>query len=162
MSDHDPQNDSSPPSKANVDTNVAAADSRKTASSGVLGGPFGIILSLALLATAGTFAYRSFYMAEPVKSDTPPVMYICAETGETFEYKPQIGDTDPVASPHSNKRTGYRAEACYWQKDSDEAKAQPTWVLLNEYAGKAGVTECPDCGRIVKPHNPLPNSEREG
>jgi len=123
---------------------------------GPLSGPFGIILSVLLLGTAGVFAYRTFYAAEPVALDSPPVMCICAETGKTFEYKLQMKDEFPVESPYTNEKTGYRAEACYWQADSEEPKAKPTWVLLNEDVGKAGVTECPDCSRVVVRHNPLP------
>ncbi len=140
----------------------APADSSKSKSGGPLSGPFGIILSLVLLGVAGVFAYNTFYAAEPVKLDTPPIVCICAETGKTFEYKPQESDTFPVLSPHTDKKTGYRAEACYWQKDSDEPRTEPTWVLLNEDVDKAGVTECPDCGRIVVRHNPMPPGAGRG
>jgi len=141
---------------------TASNDSNASKSGGALSGPFGIILSLLLLGVAGVFAYNTFYAAEPVKLDTPPIVCICAETGKTFDYKPQQSDTFPVTSPYTNKETGYRAEACYWQEDSDEPLEKPTWVLLNEDIGKAGVTECPDCGRIVVRHNPMPPGAGRG
>ena len=40
-----------------------------------------------------------------------------------------------------------------------KAKLEPTYVLLNKYIGKPGPTICPDCGREVKGHNPLPPPE---
>jgi len=150
VTDQDTQAEQSAP----ADLNTASRPEAK--GGGHLSGPLGLILSVLLLGTAGVFAYRTFYAAEPVALDSPPVMCICAETGKTFEYKLKVNDEFPVESPHTNKKTGYRAEACYWQKDSEEPKAEPTWVLLNEDVDKAGVTECPDCSRVVVRHNPLP------
>ena len=37
-----------------------------------------------------------------------------------------------------------------------EAKDKPTPVLLNQYVNKPGPTFCPDCGRLVRMHNPGP------
>lgn len=75
-------------------------------------------------------------------------MFICSKTGKTFEYTLKVGDKLPVQSPHSGEKTGYPAEACFWTADGG-IKKEPTWVLLNQYAGKPGPTYCPDCGRIV-------------
>jgi hypothetical protein len=80
---------------------------------------------------------------------------ICAETGKTYNYTPHGAETMPYYSPYSHKKTGYLAERCYWTKDG-KAKLEPTFVLLNEYAGKEGKTYCPDCGREVVRHNPVP------
>jgi hypothetical protein len=82
-------------------------------------------------------------------------MFICTETGKPFEHENQIGETLPILSPHSGKKTGVPAEACYWTAEGG-TKTSPTWVLLNELAGKPGPTYCPDCKRLVVGHNPQP------
>jgi hypothetical protein len=112
-----------------------------------------ISASVLLLAIAGWVAYAN------LKSDTPTTafhtMFICTETGKTFEHTNKIGETQPILSPHSDKKTGVPAEACYWTADGG-TKKNPTWVLLNELAGKPGPTFCPDCNRLVVGHNPAP------
>jgi len=65
------------------------------------------------------------------------------------------GDTIPYKNPKTGEHTLFPAERCYWTKDG-KAKVEPTYVLLNEDAGKPGPTICPDCGRRVVPHNPMP------
>ncbi len=82
-------------------------------------------------------------------------MYIDTETGKTFRHKNETGETHPIESPYSGKRTGVVAEPCFWTADGG-TKSEPTWVLLNELAGKQGPTFCPDCGRLVVGHNPQP------
>jgi hypothetical protein len=47
----------------------------------------------------------------------------------------------------------YKAELCYWTKDG-HPKATPTYVLMNRYRNKPEPTFCPDCGRMVRDHNP--------
>ncbi len=81
--------------------------------------------------------------------------YICSESGKVFKAKIKDGESWPVTSPYSKKRTGYPAERCYWTKDGG-VKKDPTYVLLNEDIGKPGPTICPDCGRKVYKHNPAP------
>jgi hypothetical protein len=80
-------------------------------------------------------------------------IFICAETGKPFEYSIRAGDKIPVYSPHSKKNTGYQAELCFWTADG-QPKADPTPVLLNQYAGQPGPTFCPDCSRLVTAYNP--------
>jgi hypothetical protein len=112
-----------------------------------------ISASVVLLAIAGLLVRSSF------KSDTPSsafeTMFICTETGKPFAHTNKIGETQPILSQHSGKKTGVPAEACYWTADGGTKKT-PTWVLLNELAGKPGPTFCPDCGRLVVGHNPAP------
>ncbi len=81
--------------------------------------------------------------------------FICAKTGETFTYTLEKGDVMPVRSPHSGENTGYPAEACFWTRDG-QIKDEPTFVLLNGYAGKPEPTFCPDCDRLVVGLNPPP------
>jgi len=81
------------------------------------------------------------------------------DTGEVFEnYAVEEGSTQPWKNPKTGKNTLYTVEACFWTKDG-KAKLEPTFVLLNEYIGKPGPTKCPDCGRTVVPHNPIPPAE---
>lgn len=84
---------------------------------------------------------------------------ICAETGEVFErFSVTDGSNQPWKNPKTGRNSLYPAEACYWNADGT-AKLQPTYVLLNEYVGKPGPTFCPDCGRRVVGHNPMPPAE---
>lgn len=84
---------------------------------------------------------------------------IDAQTGEVFvELRLPTGANIPFKNPKTGTDTLYRAEACYWNADAT-AKFEPTWVLLNEYKGVEGETKCPDCGRRVVGHNPMPPIE---
>lgn len=77
-------------------------------------------------------------------------------TGEVFErFRIKDGDVMPWAHPTTGERTVYPIEKCYWTS-SGSAKATPTYVILNEMKGQQGPTVCPDCGREVVRHNPLP------
>ena len=80
-------------------------------------------------------------------------MFVDSQTGEPFRHELKLGETIPVDAPSGGK-TGYPAELCYWTKDG-QIKKDPTYVLLNSYLGKPGPTFCPDCGRLVVPHNPM-------
>jgi len=81
---------------------------------------------------------------------------IDAETGELFEnFRIPEGKAFPYDNPKTGKAKLFPAEACFWTKDG-KIKDKPTWVLLNEHAGKPGQTVCPDCGHPVKQHNPYP------
>lgn len=121
---------------------------------GLMRGPVGIGLALALGGAAVVYGFRS-YFSGPKVVDTAERNFICAESGKPFAHKLQEGETLPVMSPYTNRPTGYPAERCYWTKD-DKAKLEPTLVLLNTYIGKPEPTICPDCGREVRPHNPPP------
>jgi hypothetical protein len=87
-------------------------------------------------------------------------LFICAKSGKSFEYRLGLGDTLPVPSPHSHARSGYPAELCYWTAEGN-IKSQPTAVLLNSYVGRDEPTFCPDCGRLVVGHNPVPSPGEE-
>jgi hypothetical protein len=87
-------------------------------------------------------------------------LFICAETGQTFQYTLKIGDTIPVRSPYTGANTGYPAELCYWTKDGGTTN-DPTPVLLNEYKEIHAPTFCPVCGRLVVFRNPGPAPGRK-
>ena len=81
-------------------------------------------------------------------------MFIDATTGKPYEVELKVGMPMPAPAP-SGGNTGYPAEKCYWTKDGKE-KEDPTYVLLNVYKGNKDPTFCPDCGRLVVGHNPVP------
>lgn len=121
--------------------------------------PAGRIVSVAV-AAAGLFAafvsVRSYLGGSAGAVASSERTFVCAETGKPFGYMLVAGDTLPVASPHSGKKTGYPAESCNWTADG-QVRAEPVLVLLEEYKdkGKRPPTFCPDCGRRVVARNPL-------
>lgn len=82
-----------------------------------------------------------------------------SETGKVFrDFKIKDGQSWPWKNPSTGANTLYPGEACYWTKDG-QAKLEPSFVILNEILGKDGDTLCPDCGRKVVVHNPMPPTE---
>jgi hypothetical protein len=125
---------------------------------GPLAGGLGIIVIVVLLGVAGFSTFKLF-TAPPEAPPTPQyVEAICAVTLKHFPHQREAGENYPFLSPFTNDRTAYPAERCYWTKDG-KAKKEPTYVLLNEYIKKPGPSICPDCGRLVEPHNPPPPPE---
>jgi hypothetical protein len=88
-----------------------------------------------------------------VAADSWTRTFVCSETDKAFKLKMEAGMTNPVPSPYSGKNTGWPPEFCGWNKDGS-IRSDPFPVLLNEVVGKKGRTFCPDCGRLVIPHNP--------
>jgi hypothetical protein len=119
-----------------------------------VGGRVGLGLFLVAALVLLVYSIRDFGQSEGATATNERV-FIDAENGKTFTYKIKIGDTFPIASPYTGKRTGYHAEACYWTKDG-KIKKDPTYVLLNRYVDKPGPTFCPDCGRLVREMNDPP------
>ena len=97
---------------------------------------------------------RQFGQSEASTSSSQRV-FICSETGKSFNHELAEGEAVPVKSPYSGKATGYPAELCYWTKDGKVTET-PYPVLLNAAVGKPGPTFCPDCRRLVVGHNPRP------
>ena len=116
----------------------------------VIVGIAGLILLLVVVWLGKTYLGSS--EAEALSTDR---VFIDAKTGKQYNYSIQPGDKIPVKAPSG--MSGYPAEPCYWTKDG-KPKQEPTWVLLNEYVGKPAPTFCPDCGRIVRSHNPAPQA----
>ncbi|MFO0836306.1 MAG: hypothetical protein U0638_15165 [Phycisphaerales bacterium] len=86
-------------------------------------------------------------------------MVIDTKTGEVIKDFPiPENSTMPWTNPKTGEKTLVQGEGCFWTKDG-KAKLEPTYVLLNEMTGKPGPTICPDCGRTVVAHNPLPPAE---
>jgi hypothetical protein len=114
--------------------------------------PLFALIAALLGAGAGIYAVVS-YLQDGTPDTAHSSMFICTETGKTFRHTNEIGEMQPIHSPFSGRDTGVPAEPCYWTRDGG-IKSEPTWVLLNELAGKPGPTFCPDCGRLVVGHNP--------
>ncbi len=117
----------------------------------------GLALCLAL---AIFVVLRLTMWAEATASDASRSRVVVdAETGEVVQaFHIEDNSAYPWVNPKTGKKTLYPPEHCYWTKDGN-AKLEPTYVLLNEIAGKPGKTFCPDCGREVVIHNPLPPSK---
>lgn len=122
---------------------------------GLFTGVFGGVVCLVLFAVAGYQTYQTLTTAGKPVAKPIEAVFMCSETGKTFDYKMTEGEHWPVLSPYSHKLTGYPTEPCYWTRDG-KRKSKPTYVILNEHLGKPGDTICPECGRVVIGHNPLP------
>lgn len=122
---------------------------------GPLAGNLGVFIFVILFSTAGYLTYHTLTTAEDPTPAPPPATYMCSETDKTFEHIAQMGERLPVLSPHTNRRTGYPAEMCFWTKDN-KRKEEPTYVVLNDYLGKPGPTICPTCDRIITHGNEEP------
>ncbi len=107
-------------------------------------------------AVAVVYVVRNTFGPSADATDANTRIFIDAETGKPFRHELKLGDTIPLKAP-SGKESGYQAELCYWTGDG-KIKTDPTPVLLNELVGKPGPTFCPDCKRLVVPHNPMPQS----
>ena len=121
------------------------------------GGKIAAAVLVVAAAVAVIFAVRKAFGPPPEIAAANERVFIDAATGQAFEYTLKAGDVIPVRAP-SGQETGYPAEKCYWTRDG-QIKPEPTPVLLNQTRGKPGPTFCPDCGRLVVPHNPMPTPE---
>lgn len=111
--------------------------------------------ALLLVAVAVVFiAVKNAFGPSAEVAEANKRVFIDADTGKSFTHTLKEGDVFPVKAP-SGKEVGYPAELCYWTRDG-QIKEEPTAVLLNEWVGKSGPTFCPDCGRLVRGHNPRP------
>ncbi len=126
----------------------------KTPGGKMLGAAFAIIA----IATVVVVIKRSFVSPEVTAANTRD--FVDSATGKAFKSEIQPGEDIPIRAP-SGGNTGYPAELCYWTADG-HVKDTPTYVLMNEYAGKPGQpTFCPDCHRLVVGHNPRASANRK-
>ena len=86
-------------------------------------------------------------------------IFICSQTGKTFEAEVKPGMSFPVRSPYSDDYTGYVPELCYWTEEG-KISDEPTYVLLNKHRNEKGPTFCPDCDRLVVSDNPAPEPDK--
>ena len=111
----------------------------------------GLLLILAI------YSIYSFAAPGPAAVSSRQRMFICAESGKPFRHELSMGETLPVRSPFSGHNCGYPAELCYWTKEG-AIRQEPVAVLLKQYIDEPGPTFCPDCGRLVIGHNPVPQA----
>ena len=111
-----------------------------------------IAFAVVMVGAAGFAAYSQLGQTAESRMSTDRV-FIDTQTGQTFRHTIAMGEKVPVVSPFTGKNTGVEPEKCFWTADG-KIKSEPTYVLLNESAGKQGPTFCPDCGRLVVAHNP--------
>ena len=116
-----------------------------------------IVGSIALLIIAAVIMFFSF-SGDDVVPDSKTRLAIDSETGQTYTVRIVEGDSFPWKNPDTNKDTLYPVERCFWTRDG-KAKLQPTLVFVKAYLGSKEKTVCPDCGRDVRQHNPMPPGE---
>jgi len=117
--------------------------------------PSGKYVGIGLVAVGILAAGYSLYAnlgGSEVQNDAMNRIFINAKTGKIVHVSMKAGNEIPADC--------YEAELCYWTADGKQ-KETPTYVLLNQFQGKPEPTFCPDCGRLVKFHNPpaLTNSK---
>lgn len=112
-----------------------------------------------LVICAGLAAWRSGIApsAEPARASLIRDV-VDLETGQVVRGFRIPRQPQPWRHPRTGRRTLVLPERCYWTREG-RAKLDATLVVLNEVRGLPGPTMCPDCGRPVVPHNPLPPPE---
>ena len=115
-------------------------------------------IALAIAGVAGLyFAGRSWFGKSEAARMAGERVFICSETGKSFNHTMKVGEAIPVICPHTGRNTGYPGELCFWTADGG-VKTEPTVVLLRNLVGERGPTFCPDCGRLVRAQNPRPEN----
>jgi hypothetical protein len=121
----------------------------------LLQGKAGIILAVLVFAAGGAGVYFTVLQGDTageIADDTRNAILV-DETGATFKVRLSEKSTEKdLVNPKTGKQ-GYRPEWCWWTKDG-KVRAEPFPVVLNSLVGKTEPTFCPDCGRLVVPHNP--------
>ncbi len=117
---------------------------------------------LLLIVSVG-FGLKALMSGSPASDVAKSSRYrtlVDSETNDVFkEFKIPEGSKWPLKNPKTGTLSLYPAEACYWTTDG-KYKEKPTWVFLRAYTqGLDAKTVCPDCGRPVVGHNPMPPVE---
>jgi len=118
------------------------------------GGKIAAVALLVLALAAAVFMFRNSFGAPSEIAAANDRVFIDASTGKPFTRALKPGMKVPIEAP-SGKMSGFPAEMCWWTKDG-KVRKEPFPVLLNTWKGEAEPTFCPDCGRLVVPHNPSP------
>lgn len=119
--------------------------------------------AVVLLILAGVFVVRALGPDRGVALSETRV-FMCAECGKQFTITLKIGDMEPFECPSCGAKASYLTEKCCWTKGENgewKAKLEPTYVILKNRIDPDSTekTFCPDCGREVVGHNPLPPRE---
>jgi hypothetical protein len=121
---------------------------------GVLAAVGGLTLVAAIVLIASNIRLES-----EAGQDSRLRTLIDSKTGAVFpDFRVSEEQQPPYLNPKTGERTLYPAEACYWNRDGT-AKITPTMVFLREWTEPGAETICPDCGRRVTRHNPMPPAE---
>jgi hypothetical protein len=105
-----------------------------------------LLLTLCLLGAA--WSMMRYFGPNSAQRYSNSPLFIDSVTGKTFHYQLKIGDTIPVLSPFTHRKTGYPASFSYWSRGG-HILAHPEPVLLNSWLGKKGPTFAPLSGRLV-------------
>ncbi len=108
-----------------------------------------------MFVAAAAVLFWTFSSGTDVGDASKNRLAIDAQSGKTFTVRIIDGERFPWKNPDTGESTLYPVEKCYWTKDG-KAKLDPTFVFVKLYAGVNEKTTCPDCGREVRQHNPLP------
>ena len=92
-------------------------------------------------------------MSDAIASANTRIL-MCAETGELFTISIDELEPQPQMNPKTGRKTLYSTEVCYARECGK--KPGGTRVILKELLGKEGPTYCPNCGALVRRHNPKP------
>jgi hypothetical protein len=111
------------------------------------------VLAGIAIVVAAVLIWRSFGPPSEVV-DANTRYFVDTKTGKSFRRELKAGMRMPIDAP-SGEKTGYLAELCFWNADGSQRK-EPYAVVLNSALGKPEPTFCPDCGRLVVGHNPVP------
>jgi hypothetical protein len=118
-------------------------------------GPFGKGIVIAGGVVFLGVVFWIFRPTNPAREASSQRIFIDSKTMQPFDVTLREGMMVPIKAP-SGGNTGYPAELCYWTKDGGTRKTPYAVLLKNVLNPNAGPTFCPDCGRLVRPHNPAP------
>lgn len=121
-----------------------------------------VVLAVLALLASGVILYVQFFSGPVSAAEASRRRdLIDADSGELFrDFAIPDDGAFPYVNPKTGKPTLFPAEKCFWTKDG-RAKLDPTLVFVKAYLGpddprSREPSVCPDCGRPVVQHNPLP------
>ena len=115
-------------------------------------------LHLACIALAGLFGiWRIVTTLSPTLAQQACAnrLFIDSVTGKTFHAAIHVGQTMPVASPFTGRKTGYPVAWSWWSRNGAPLHS-PEPVLMNFWLGLNGPTFAPLSGRLVYPMETKP------
>ncbi len=108
------------------------------------------------VAIAAIYSIKGFFGEEDYVARANTRVLMDSETGDLFPF--ELTENMPPY-PHVNPKTGdktlFPVEWCYARECGAKGG---TPVILNTWLGKEGPTYCPNCGALVRFHNPKPET----